>query len=403
MTEPGARAASRFLRHLAAAPAVVELAVRMLADSAAPDVCWSRGWREPAGVLLLGPVPRAGAPRPALVAACSERALRDLLLRGLPRGEPLRVHAGLDWHLATVAELVDGGPAGDGEGGHVGVKRGGRRADPTGADGPLDRHDPAVELLRALAQAAGRDEHGRFVAEGPTLVGRAIEGGLPVELVVHTAGLLRSSAGTALLDAARAAGVACRRASDGLMGTLTPTRPLPDVLAAVHLRLRDARELSAARAAVVLAAENVQNPDNLGMVLRTADAAGVDAVVVAGAGTDPLHRNCVRAARGAVGRIPIFRCAELAAWAAGRRDQGCRVLGATAHGDRELFEADLTPPVVVVVGNEEAGIAPATLAACTARLAIPMAPGQDSLNVGVAAGVLLYELARQRDERRQRA
>ena len=104
----------------------------------------------------------------------------------------------------------------------------------------------------------------------------------------------------------------------------------------------------------------------------------------------------MRAARGAVGRLPIFRCADLPAWVAGLREQGFRVLGATAHGDAGLYDVDLAPPLALVVGNEETGITPATRAACTARVAIPMAPGQDSLNVGVAAGVLLFELARRR-------
>jgi RNA methyltransferase, TrmH family len=366
-----------FLRAAGADPAVLEGAERVVES----------GWRGLEGVLVVGV---AGRPRPVVVAATSERALRDVLLRGLPRGVQLRVRAAQDWHLDAVADLVDGGLV-DGE--LVGVRRGaGRPAQPD--DALLGRRDAVVELLRDLAQPAGRERHGRFVAEGPTLVSRALAGGLPVETVVYRSDLLRDPAGPALLDAARAAGAAGWRASDGLLGTLTATRPLPDVLAAVRLRLRDAAGLSAARARVVLVAENVQNPDNLGMVLRTADAAGVDAVVAVGAATDPLHRNCVRAARGAVGRLPIFRCGDLPAWIGGLRAQGFRVLGATAHGDAGLYEADLAPPVAVIVGNEETGLAPATLAACTARLAIPMAPGQDSLNVGVAAGVVLFELAR---------
>jgi TrmH family RNA methyltransferase len=329
-----------------------------------------------------------------VVAAANERALRDLLLRGLPRGETVCVRVASDWHLGAVAELVDGEA---GQGGFVGVKRGAAQPPPPG-DPLLGRRDAVVELLRDLAHGAGRDRRGRFVVEGTTLVARAIAGGLPVETLVHRTELPRDPSGAALLEAARAAGVPCWRASDGLLGTLTATRPLPDVVAAVHLRLRDASELTAARARVVLVAEDVQNPDNLGMVLRTADAAGVDAVVIAGAPTDPTHRNCVRAARGAVGRIPIFRCADLPAWIGSLRARGFRVVGATAHGDLGLFDADLAPPVALVVGNEETGITPDALAACTARVVIPMAPSQDSLNVGVAAGVALFELVRRLGE-----
>jgi RNA methyltransferase, TrmH family len=388
LVEPAATA--QFVRRVSRNPDTAALAERLLAGEAGPPQVVGSGWRRLQGVLILG-APAPGGERRGLVAAQSERALRDLLLRALPRGEVVHLDVGADWHLGAVAELVDGGP--DDAGGFIGVKRGGQPAPPTADHALLERREPLVELLRELTTAAGRERHGRFVIEGPTLVGRAIADGLPVETVVYTAGLLRAR-DSELLEAAGAAGIACRRASDGLMGTLTATRPLPDVLAAAHLRLRDASELVSSSDAILLAAENVQNPDNLGMVLRTADAAGVEAVLVAGEATDPLHRNCVRAARGAVGRIPIFRCADLPAWAAVMRDRRLQVLGATAHGDVPLHAAELAPPVAVVVGNEETGITPETLAACSARVVVPMAPGQDSLNVGVAAGVLLFEIDR---------
>src|SRR5262249_12220267 len=155
--------------------------------------------------------------------------------------------------------------------------------------------------------------------------------GLPVDMLVYRAALSRAADRAELLKRANADGIACWRASDGIMGTLTPTRPLPEGLAVVQLRLRDTSQGSI-RASLVLVAENLQNPDNLGMVLRTADAAGVEALVVAGETTDPLHRNCVRAARGAVGRIPIFRCADLPAWLWTLREDGFLVVGTAAHG-----------------------------------------------------------------------
>jgi TrmH family RNA methyltransferase len=227
-------------------------------------------------------------------------------------------------------------------------------------------------------------------------VGRAIGDRLPVDCVVHTADLSRASGGTALLELAARGSIPCLRASDGLMGTLTPTRPIPHVIAAVHLRLRDATQLETSPDSVLLVAENLQNPDNLGMVLRTADAAGVTAVVVGGEAVDPLHRNCVRAARGAVGRIAIFTCADLPEWLASLRPRGFQVIGATAHAAVSLFECRLQAPIAIVVGNEEQGVTGPVLDVCTERVRIPMAPGQDSLNVGVAAGVLLYEVQRRR-------
>jgi TrmH family RNA methyltransferase len=180
------------------------------------------------------------------------------------------------------------------------------------------------------------------------------------------------------------------------MGTITTTRPLPMVLAAVYVNLRDVAQFRMSPTTTLLVAEKLQNPDNLGMVLRTADAAGIEAVVVTGTHTDPLHKNCVRAARGAVGRIPLLVCADLAPWLEDLRATGFHVFGATAHAETTLFQCAMRPPLTVVIGNEQAGISQNVLDVCTNRVQIPMAPGQDSLNVGVATGVLLYEIVRQR-------
>jgi RNA methyltransferase, TrmH family len=253
--------------------------------------------------------------------------------------------------------------------------------------------DPQVRRFRELSQPRGRQLHGQFVAEGPTLASRAISDRLPVDGVVHTGELARGPEGAALLELAGEAGIPCHRVSAGVMGTLTPTRPLPAVIAAVRLRLADVSGLHTSPGDLLLVAEDLQNPDNLGMVLRTADAAGVEAVVVAGA-SDPLHRNSVRAARGAVGRLPIFTCADLPSWLGDLRGRGFQVIGATAHADVSLFACTLRLPIAIVVGNEERGVSRAVLDACTGTVRIPMAPGQDSLNVGVAVGVLLYEARR---------
>src|SRR5262249_51080977 len=147
------------------------------------------------------------------------------------------------------------------------------------------------------------------------------------------------------------AGIHHYRASDALMGTLTSTRPLPAVMAAVRVQLRDVAELHANHVSALLVAGNLQNPDNLGMVLRTADAAGVDSVVGAGTQVDPLHKHCVRAARGAVGRISIFGCTDLPTWLAELRPYGVHVVGTIAQASRSLFEAQLPLPVAIVVGN----------------------------------------------------
>jgi RNA methyltransferase, TrmH family len=253
-----------------------------------------------------------------------------------------------------------------------------------------------VQRIRSLREPAARRAQAGYVAEGQTVVKRAIDDGLPVESVLYRSELVASADGVDIIRACARTGVACYRCSDGLMGTITGTRPLPAVIAAIHFALRDVAELRTTSSSVLLVAEDLQNPDNLGMVLRTADAGGAQALVVTSSGADPLHKNCVRAARGAVGRLPLYECGDLAGWLTHLAERGFAVVGAAARGDANLYDQVLRPPLVIVVGNEETGLSPLTLAACTSRVRIPMAAGQSSLNVAVASGVLLFEFVRQR-------
>ncbi len=262
---------------------------------------------------------------------------------------------------------------------------------PLGAPSAAQR-DPIVARLRNLGHAAGRRARRQFLADGLLLASRTLDD-LSVEDMFYTAGLLRNPEGAALLQRAAEQGVAAYRISDGLMGLITPARPIPVIVTAIWGQVRDVAAYRPGKQAVILVAEQISNPENLGRTLRTADAAGAEAVVVAG-GADPLNRECVRAARGAVGRIPIYACSDLPSWIAATRQRGVHVVGASGNVERELYDIDLPIPLAIVVGNETEGLTDATFAACSSLVRIPMAPGQDSLNVGVAAGVLLYDVVR---------
>lgn len=256
--------------------------------------------------------------------------------------------------------------------------------------------DPLLARFAELAQTTGRRKHGQVVLEGVTLVERAVADRLSLDSILYAPSLLKEQGGNELLAQALEAGVACYQATEGLIAKVTTTRPTPNVIAALFARLEEAERFPVGPDTVLLVAEDINNPDNLGMVLRTAEAAGADAVLCAGDKTDPFHKNCVRAARGAVGRISLLGCQELAPFLRDSQKQGAAVMGAALTGEAELFRCELRPPIIVIVGNEQSGIRPETLDACTLRVRIPMAPGQDSLNVGVAAGIMLYEVWRQR-------
>jgi TrmH family RNA methyltransferase len=143
-------------------------------------------------------------------------------------------------------------------------------------------------------------------------------------------------------------------------------------------------------------AAGIRDPGNLGAVIRTAEAAGATGLAALVGGADPFRDKAVRAAAGSTFRLPVIGPAEPAAVLDGARRGRARILLAEANGELDYASADLRGPVALVLGSEGAGIPEPLRAAAQGSIRVPMAAPVDSLNVAVAAGVLLFEARRQR-------
>jgi 23S rRNA (guanosine2251-2'-O)-methyltransferase len=149
------------------------------------------------------------------------------------------------------------------------------------------------------------------------------------------------------------------------------------------------------RAVRLLVLDGVEDPRNLGACLRTADAAGVDAVVVPKAHSAPLSAVAVKAATGAAETVPLVRAPNLARALTWLKEAGVWTVGADASAPQQLYAAKLAPPIAVVLGGEGRGLRRLTRDTCDELVSIPMAGAVASLNVSVATGIVLFELLRQ--------
>ena len=147
---------------------------------------------------------------------------------------------------------------------------------------------------------------------------------------------------------------------------------------------------------LLLMLDGIQDPHNLGACLRTADAAGVDAVIVPRHGAATLGPTVSKVAAGAAEQLAFAQVANLGRVLAWLADYGVTVLGTTDQGSQSLYETDLDRPLVLVMGREESGLRKAIMARCDALISLPMQGAVSSLNVSVATGVCLYEILRQR-------
>lgn len=249
------------------------------------------------------------------------------------------------------------------------------------------------KLLVALRRRAERERRGLFLAEGVRVMEAAIEAGLDLEMAVVAADFGGAGREAALLDALGAR-TTVRTVPGHVLARVAATDTPQGVVAAVRAPQTSLGGITLPELATVLVLDAVQDPGNFGTLVRTADALGAAAVLALEGTVDPWNPKAVRAAAGSSFHLPVVSTGTTAAleWLMAER---FHVLAADARG-QSIERAPSAPRLALVVGNEGAGIGPAVAAAAAARVAVPIRGSAESLNVGVAAGILLYLLTRER-------
>lgn len=198
-----------------------------------------------------------------------------------------------------------------------------------------------------------------------------------------------------LSAAARAAGVPVMEVTEPVLRSLADTTTPQGVVAVVEIVASDLSGL-AGRASLLLVLAGVRDPGNAGTLLRSALAAGADGVVFAAEAVDPLHPKTVRASAGALFRVEVARAKDLGEVVAELRRSGLVVIGADASAPERFDNTDFTRRVALVLGNEAWGLGPEAGGLLDEVVGIPMPGPAESLNVGIAGSILLFECVRQR-------
>jgi len=282
----------------------------------------------------------------------------------------------------------------------------------------VGRTNKRVAAVRRLRGRREREETGLFWAEGIRVVLEAIETGAAVETLVVAPDLLRSRVAREAAAAAAAAGTPCLVVSADVFRSLSVKEGPQGLGAVVRQRWSRLDELIPDRRPATAATERpapaalsateplfvalvaVQDPGNLGTIIRTCDAAGGWGVILVGDGADPYDPTAVRASMGSVFSQKLVRTGfpELRAWT---RRGGLALVGtsggaAVAYDDPSVA-ARYRGPVVLLMGSEREGLTAEQQAGCDIVVKIPMAGRADSLNLAVAAGIVLYEIRRRRE------
>jgi len=254
------------------------------------------------------------------------------------------------------------------------------------------RSNAKIKSARALRQRKQRESRGLFLVEGIHHVGAAVEAGAAIEDVYYAPDLLKSQYALEMVGNISGAGVACYPVTVDVFNSLAGKENPQGILAVVRQPQEKIEDLNSANFEWGAACIAPQDPGNVGTILRTIDAVGASGLLLLEGGVDPYHPTAVRASMGAIFRHPVVRASfnDFRLWADRHNYQ---VYGTSAHGEIDFQQVkSFTWPAILLLGDERQGLNPEQEEICREIVRLPMRGQVSSLNLAVAAGVMLYAM-----------
>ncbi len=247
-----------------------------------------------------------------------------------------------------------------------------------------------VVEARKLAQRKHREQQGRFLVEGLQLLHMALDGGAQPDTVFYCEEQMTGKIAPSLLERFRRTPAAILRVAPAVMDALAEREMAGGLLATFALPDVQLADVRLAQPALVVVLDRLQDPGNLGTLVRTADAVGAAAVVQIEPGVDLYDPKTLRASMGSLFNLPVIRTGDVAALFRWLAERGVQPVGAGTHAGKPWGEGLWQGNVALVLGNEARGLSP-DVAAHVHKLAhLPMTGKAESLNVSIAGGVLMY-------------
>jgi len=260
--------------------------------------------------------------------------------------------------------------------------------------------NPLVKGVAKLRKRRQRDSSGLMVVEGRAEIALAMQAGVVLETLYYCEDLLDSAEVRELVERVRERSAKTVAVSQKVYEKIAFGERAEGLLAVARQPKRGLKDLEPGPMPLLLAVEAIEKPGNLGALLRSADAAGVCGVLVCDPNTDVYNPNVVRSSVGTIFTVPVVEAGteEAIRWL---RERDIAILAASPQAAVDYSQVDFKRPSCLVLGSEHAGLSDAWLSEADLRVRIPMRGQADSLNVSVAAAVLLFEAVRQRGEGRE--
>lgn len=262
--------------------------------------------------------------------------------------------------------------------------------------GAVTRQHPIVKRYRALARASAADNLDReLLLDGVHLLAEAVASGLSIESAAFHHDVLDNPETRALAEQLSSAGAEVLIVSGNVLDAMSPVKTPSGAVGIARRSMAALEDVFSIQPALIVLAHDIQDPGNVGALMRTGEAAGATAFVACGATADPFGWKALRGSMGSALRVPVARTPVEDAL--DRCEQhGVPVMALSARTPDSLFDANLRHPVAVLLGSEGSGLPAGVIMRAARRLSIPMRTPVESLNVAVAGALVLYEAYRQR-------
>ncbi|HOJ76787.1 MAG TPA: RNA methyltransferase [Bacillota bacterium] len=250
-----------------------------------------------------------------------------------------------------------------------------------------------IKMVNSLKQRKGRLQENLYIAEGIHLLEEAINSGVTITKFFWTQKLLKNEEGRDLFErlSDKISGI---EVSEQVFAKISETENPQGILGLIEIPSENTIDYQTIQLGLVL--DGVQDPGNVGTIIRTAWAAGVDCLMLTNGAADPYQGKVVRSSMGGVFYQKIYRDLEPQTIARQAKEHGVQIIAGFPAASQCYFDVDLTVPTLILVGNEGRGVSQAWEYESIQKIHIPQ-PGQaESLNVSVSAGILIYEAIRQR-------
>lgn len=254
-----------------------------------------------------------------------------------------------------------------------------------------------IKYVKSLQLKKNRMKHMQFTVEGLRIVEECVKHNGDIAYIIYSEEIYSTQGAEKLLDKIALAGYTLYEVSSQLFSKISTTENPQGIMAVVHMKNRSLEEIKSQKGKelffVIL--DRIQDPGNMGTIIRTAESANADAVIITKGSVDPYNSKTLRATMGAIFHMPIIQCDD-DRWLDDLKENEVKLIAADLDTDKTYIDIDYNTSIGIIIGNEANGISEALLSKVDQRVIIPILGKIESLNASVAASILIYKAAEEK-------